>query len=248
MWLLQKTTAVTAVLAAALLVSIASLQGLAAQSNAAPQQHFVAPQKTVTQQTQTVVTVLPCSEQRYPCAILSPGEETVRSPGRDGQLTQKVLVTYEDGVEISRTELPEQTVVLPQDQIVLYGVDRTASVQTHPADPIAADGILTTPEGETYRYSRILSCTATAYSCEGYTGTTAIGTTARVGAVAVDPAYIPYGTKLYIVSDDGAYLYGYATAEDCGNFRGYHVDLYFDTVDECWTFGRRTCTVYVLCD
>ena len=248
MWLLQKTTAVTAVLAAALLVSIASLQGLAEQSNAAPQQHFVAPQKTVTQQTQTVVTVLPCGEQRYPCAILSPGEETVRSPGRDGQLTQKVLVTYEDGVEVSRTALPGQTVQPPQDQIVLYGIDRTAKVQTHPADPVAADGILTTPEGETYNYSRILSCTATAYSCEGYTGTTAIGTTARVGAVAVDPAYIPYGTKLYIVSDDGAYLYGCATAEDCGNFRGYHVDLYFDTVDDCWTFGRRTCTVYVLCD
>lgn len=246
MFLLQKTAAVTAVLAASLLVSIASLQGLAAQSDAP--QESAAPQKMYLQQTQTVITPIAYREYRVIGAGLSPGEEQVRSPGRDGQLAQKVLVTYEDGVEISRTELTEQTVVLPQDQIVLYGVDRTASVQTHPADPIAADGILTTPEGETYRYSRILSCTATAYSCEGYTGTTAIGTTARVGAVAVDPAYIPYGTKLYIVSDDGAYLYGCATAEDCGNFRGYHVDLYFDTVDECWTFGRRTCTVYVLCD
>ncbi len=247
MWLLQKTAAATAVLAVGLLVSIASLQGLAAQSDAVPQE-MSALQKTRTQQTQTVVTPIAYQEHRVIGAGLAPGEERVCSPGRDGQFSQKVLVTYEDGVEVSRTELPEQTVVLPRDRVVLYGVDRTASVQTHPADAVAADGVLTTPEGETYHYSRVLSCTATAYSCEGYTGTTAIGTTARVGAVAVDPNFIPYGTRLYIVSDDGAYLYGYATAEDCGNFRGYHVDLYFDTVDECWTFGRRTCTVYILCD
>lgn len=248
MRLIPKTTAVTVVLVVSLLVCIASLQGLAAQPLTVVQESAAQQEKTVTQQTQTVVTAVAYREQRLIGAGLAPGEEFVRSPGRNGQITQKVLVTYEDGVETSRTVLPGKTVQPPQDQIVLYGVDRTAKVQTHPADAVASDGFLTTPDGETYAYSRMLSCTATAYSCEGYTGTTAIGTTARVGAVAVDPAYIPYGTKLYIVSDDGAYIYGYATAEDCGNFRGYHVDLYFDTVEECWTFGRRTCTVYILSD
>ena len=51
---------------------------------------------------------------------------------------------------------------------------------------------------------------------------------------------------MYILSDDGAYVYGYATAEDCGAFTGHHIDLYFNTEAECWRFGRRACTVYVL--
>lgn len=76
---------------------------------------------------------------------------------------------------------------------------------------------------------------------------TALGTTARYGAIAVDPSVIPYGTQMYIVSDDGVYIYGYAVAEDCGGaIRGNMIDLYFDTVAECFEFGRRACTVYIL--
>lgn len=105
----------------------------------------------------------------------------------------------------------------------------------------------TTASGEVVSYSRKLSVDATAYSCEGYTGTTATGTTARYGAIAVDPSVIPYGTRMYIVSDDGSYIYGYATAEDCGGaIQGYMIDLYFDTLAECYAFGRRSCTVYIL--
>ena len=52
---------------------------------------------------------------------------------------------------------------------------------------------------------------------------------------------------MYIVSDDGSYIYGYATAEDCGGaIQGYMIDLYFDTLAECYAFGRRSCTVYIL--
>ena len=52
---------------------------------------------------------------------------------------------------------------------------------------------------------------------------------------------------MYIVSNDGQYVYGYCVAEDTGGLiKGYKIDLYFDTVDECWEFGVRTCTVYVL--
>ncbi len=106
---------------------------------------------------------------------------------------------------------------------------------------------ITTASGEVISYKRALSVTATAYSCEGYTGTTATGTVARYGAIAVDPTVIPYGTRMYIVSDDGAYIYGYATAEDCGGgIKGNKIDLYFNTVAECFEFGRRSCTVYIL--
>ena len=91
--------------------------------------------------------------------------------------------------------------------------------------------------------------TATAYTNTdpGCTIWTAIGTLCRVGAIAVDPTVIPYGTRMYIVSDDGRYIYGIAVAEDCGkSIKGDRIDLYFDTDDECWTFGIRSCTVYFL--
>ena len=96
-------------------------------------------------------------------------------------------------------------------------------------------------------YSDKLSVTCTAYSCEGYTGITATGTVARVGAVAVVPRYIPLGTKMYIVSTDGDYVYGYCVAEDIGGaIKGRIVDLYFNTSEECWTFGRRAVKIYIL--
>ena len=110
-----------------------------------------------------------------------------------------------------------------------------------------SDNTITTSTGATYTYTDVLTVTATAYSCEGYTGYTYSGTVARVGAIAVDPKVIPIGTKMYIVSNDGQYVYGYCVAEDTGgSIIGNRIDLYFDTFAECWDFGVRTCTVYIL--
>ena len=53
--------------------------------------------------------------------------------------------------------------------------------------------------------------------------------------------------KHLIVSNDGAYVYGIAVAEDCGgDIKGDRMDLYFPTFDECIQFGRRVCTIYFL--
>ena len=48
-----------------------------------------------------------------------------------------------------------------------------------------------------------------------------------------------------MVSNDGAYVYGFAVAEDTG-VRGNVIDLYMDTNRECIQFGVRQCTVYIL--
>ena len=113
--------------------------------------------------------------------------------------------------------------------------------------PVIGNGIITTPEGEVLTYTQKLDCVATAYSCNGQPGITYSGTPARIGAIAVDPTVIPLGTRMYVVTNDGAYIYGICTAEDTGkSIKGNKVDLYFDTVDECWIFGIRDCTVYIL--
>ena len=81
--------------------------------------------------------------------------------------------------------------------------------------------VIMTSSGESYTYVDVMTCSATAYTCEGYVGHTYSGTLARVGAIAVDPTVIPLGTKMYVVSNDGQYVYGYCVAEDIGG--GYDV-------------------------
>ena len=94
---------------------------------------------------------------------------------------------------------------------------------------------------------RIISLKLDYYNSGAITGHTYSGTLARVGAIAVDPTVIPLGTKMYVVSNDGQYVYGYCVAEDIGGgIKGNKIDLYFDTYAECWDFGVRMCTVYIL--
>ena len=242
----MKKITVTVIFAAAVLLCAAALQGMYRMRELPEQIEVTSQTEFLREEMKTLSFSVPPGEERYECAELSAGEERIIRQGSSGMAERSVQITYRGSTEISRRVSAARTVREATGTIILYGAEHKASVQIHPAEPTAKDGILTTPEGEALTYTRVLSCSATAYSCEGYTGTTATGTTARVGAVAVDPNYIPYGTRMYIVSDDGEYLYGYATAEDCGNFRGYHIDLYFNTVSECWTFGSRSCTVYIL--
>ena len=111
-----------------------------------------------------------------------------------------------------------------------------------------AGGVITTATGETISYAYVIDVSATAYTTENTRNRiTATGTVARVGAIAVDPTVIPYGTRMYIVSRYGNWIYGYATAEDCGGgIKGHHVDLFYDTVYECFQFGVRNARIYVL--
>jgi 3D (Asp-Asp-Asp) domain-containing protein len=114
--------------------------------------------------------------------------------------------------------------------------------------PEDSGGFITTSSGEKLAYSKILYCSATAYTTERQENKiTATGTVARVGAIAVDPTVIPYGSEMYIVSDGGDWVYGYAAAEDCGGgIKGNKIDLFFDTYDECIEFGVRDAIVYIL--
>jgi len=76
---------------------------------------------------------------------------------------------------------------------------------------------------------------------------TATGTTVRWGTVAVDPRFIPYGTRMFIMTSDGSYIYGISVAEDCGGaIKGDRLDLYMPTYYECIQFGIRDCMVYFL--
>ncbi len=95
-----------------------------------------------------------------------------------------------------------------------------------------------------YKYK--ITGRAAAYCEPG--GKTATGKSVMPGRVAVNPKQIPYGTEMWIVSNDGV-VYGYAVAEDTGGFakKGYYtVDLYMNSYSQCRKWGDRGVTIYIL--
>ena len=87
------------------------------------------------------------------------------------------------------------------------------------------------------------SMVATAYYSGGGglngDGVTATGLRARKGIVAVDPTVIRLGTRVYIEG------YGDALVADTGGWiKGNRIDLCFDSLEECYRYGRRKIYVY----
>ena len=229
------------------------------------------------QMEETYIAAIPYETTYCYDPALAEGEEKILTPGVEGQVLRTATVVYLDGEEISRTVLTEDVVAQPVNAVVAVGtyIEQTAP-ETEPTEPapttpptqpptqapkppvekpemtgkpVIGDGKIVTPDGEVLTYTRVEQFKATAYNNAdpGCTIYTAIGTLCRVGAIAVDPTVIPYGTRMYIVSNDGRYIYGIAVAEDCGkSIKGNRIDLYFDTVAECDTFGIRDCQVYFL--
>lgn len=178
---------------------------------------------------------------------LPEGEVEVLFPGQEGQSRQTCLVTYENGRQTEKEVLQEEILRQPVCQIVAVGTgENTEKGRTY---PLFGENCIITEDGQVLEYSHRGQFRATAYT-SGVADVgeiTATGTKARVGAIAVDPKVIPYGTKMFIVTEDSRYVYGEATAEDCGSaIKGNRIDLFFDTVGECYAFGSRMCQVYFL--
>jgi len=176
---------------------------------------------------------------------LPEGTERILTEGVDGELRCEAEVTYINGIESGR-EIRNRTVIRPAvTEVIAVGTG-----QAVPQDaPVIADGFITLPTGEVLTYTDTATIRATAYTHtdEGCDLITSTGTAVHWGTVAVDPRYIPYGTRMFIMAANGSYVYGIAVAEDCGgDIKGDRMDLYMPTYEQCMEFGRRVCTVYFL--
>lgn len=179
---------------------------------------------------------------------LPAGSETVITPGTDGEMLCTATVTYVNGQETGRTVHSQTVTAAPITEVVAIGTGEVPAIDPN-ARPVIGDGTITLPTGEVLTYTGTWEVLATAYTHtdEGCDYVTATGTIVHIGTVAVDPRYIPYGTRMFIVTNDGSYVYGIATAEDCGGgIKGERIDLYFPSYRECMQFGRRQSTIYFL--
>ncbi|MCX7853339.1 MAG: ubiquitin-like domain-containing protein [Caldilineales bacterium] len=166
-------------------------------------------------------------ETRVPFrTVLVPDDELlidrqrVVHPGTEGIHRKRVRVRFEDGIEVSRVVEDDWLAVPPRDRVIAYG--RKIVPQT-----------LETPEG-TLTYWRKMRVYANSYSparsgtspSAPWYGRTRIGLPLRKGLVAVDPAVIPMGQRMYVPG------YGLAMAADTGGgVRGRHIDLGYEDAD-----------------
>lgn len=129
-----------------------------------------------------------------------------------------------------------------KEQAVTTSANVGALSTLMPSTPIELD-----KNGNPVNYKKHLTTTATAYTYTGNNCST--GVAPQVGYIAVNPKFIPYGTKMFIKSSDGRYIYGYAVAADTGGFirkYPYNVDLFLETEEQCERFGRRSVEIFIL--
>ena len=158
------------------------------------------------------------------------GETSVEESGSRGEKRNTYAVTRVNGVETARTLVSSEIIKEPADRVVLVGTKVKSSFKKTASTPAA--------------YKKVIAMTATAYVAGG---TTATGRPAQWGVVAVDPRVIPLGTRVYVETADGQYIYGTAVAADTGGaIKGNKIDICVNTSSEAYAFGRRTVNVYIL--
>jgi uncharacterized protein YabE (DUF348 family) len=169
---------------------------------------------------------IPYESQTQPVADLEIDERIIVQPGVYGLNTKRIRVRYEDGVEISRLVEDEYLSQEPQPEIIGYGTQVTPKT-------------IDTPDGPK-KYWRALNMYAISYNVTSNGGYgTATGIPLDKGIAAIDPSYIPYGTRMYVPG------YGEALAADTGGgINGRMIDLGY--LDENYVSWHEWVTVYFL--
>lgn len=173
---------------------------------------------------------------------------TYRFPKRQYTLSEgqngKNLVTYReryvDGelelALVSKVEVVKKPV---NKEVLVYGAGAAVSPLSGPAGVTVTNGV---PTG----YSRVISTSATGYYSSRGKGASGLGL--FYGSVAVNPNIIPYGTKMYIASPDGKFVYGWAIATDTGTALmdgTVGVDLFYETYLESSLNWKNTVNIYI---
>lgn len=179
---------------------------------------------------------------------LDEGDKKVTRQGKDGVKLVTVTEKLVNGVSVASKE---------KSRVLTKAVSKKVLVGTTDQNKIADSNCVSTlnpkteieldENGVPVSYKSKMKVRATAYTHTGNRCST--GVKPQPGYIAVNPKVIPYGTKMFIKTTDGKYIYGYAVAADTGGFIKKHptgIDLFFDTERECRKFGVRMAEIYIL--
>ncbi len=194
---------------------------------------------------------IPFNEKTEYSSSMSKGSSKITQKGVNGKKSVVYKEKFVNGESSEKTVESETQVLAPTSQIKTIGtysggnsrVVKNSSPISELKMPskytVGSNGVPTS-----YKYT--IKGKAAAYCIPG--GTTSTGKKVKPGYIAVNPKQIPYGTEMYIVSDDGV-VYGYAIAADTGGFAKqgkFVVDLYMNSTSQCYAWGSRNVTIYVL--
>ncbi|WP_335872086.1 ubiquitin-like domain-containing protein [Bacillus sp. 2205SS5-2] len=173
---------------------------------------------------------------------LTKGTEKVIQNGSKGTVEKTYEIVKENGKEISRKLVKEDTVQDSQNKIVAVGTKViTAQVSRGTNTSTSNSSTQASASGKEF----YVSSTAYTASCNGCSGITATGINLNanpgIKVIAVDPSIIPLGTKVYVEG------YGYAIAADTGGaIKGYKIDVFVGTKTEAYQWGRRQVKIKIL--
>lgn len=195
----------------------------------------------VTFETFTETEEIPFETKRPDGDCPSNQREVVMQSGKNGEKELTRQTRFVDGVEKETTTIKETVLTEPVDEVIEYRakVSWGGSVLKYDSSDLQLD-----ENGIPLNYKYKVTGKATAYS--------ALGRPTKLvpGCVAMDLSRFPKGTKLYIRTPSGSYVYGYSKVADTGAFvhngSGVLVDLFFNTYAESVRFGAKTVDVYVL--
>lgn len=189
--------------------------------------------------------VVPTEIEEVPTSLFykKQSKTVTMQEGSDGLDTVYYRETWIDGMLAATDEIGRETQIgmVPTLQKV-YGEKVPVSQFVGPE---IVDGAPVEGVAEVYTNQR-----STGYSASA-TAKGASGRRLTYGTVAINPNIIPYGSLMYITSDDGKFVYGYAYAADTGTalMQGSaFIDLYYETYDESVDSAVIPVTVYVLDD
>lgn len=154
---------------------------------------------------------------------------------------------------LAATAISTATGVIVQAEEMNLNKDKNENVETIEnndivqAAPVKPKNSAEAAMKETIKVSQEISVAATAYTaeCKGCSGTTANGTDLQanpdVKVIAVDPAIIPLGSKVYVEG------YGYAVAADTGGgIDGNEIDVYLQEEEDAIEWGRKQVKVTIV--
>jgi len=186
--------------------------------------------------------VIPYTTNYYYSPDVRPGQETVKTEGENGLKVETYSQLLVKG-EVQEEKLVSRDVVkAPVNKEILIGY------KSIPISPLDFDWGFD-ENGEPQNCKTVLrSTSATGYNAPDG-AKTSTGMPAKVGHVAVNPNVIPYGSKLFIQSPDGRFVYGYAIAADTGSALlsgSVGVDLFYATYAQSAANGVREVDIFVL--
>lgn len=185
---------------------------------------------------------IPFAQRYKSTSLLKEGRRRLLQEGKDGALLHTYSETTVDGVVQERQLLSTDTIRNPVDQVTLLGDGSAISNFDFSAEfPLDENGIPL--EYEAVFRDQI----ATGYWARNPRG--ASGMRCEAGTAAVRSSQFPYGTKLYVRTSDGKFIYGYTVTNDTGVglMQGViDIDLYYESYLESALNGRRIVDIYVL--